>query len=155
MPRYRFEYATRDHLAGEGYWLARSAESKTKVDPASSRGIEPGKRTAKPTKTKPGETTVTNPGCTTTTLKYQIGDIVQWRHDRERVATGTVVSVVSNKHGSLYDVEIHFNPGLLNPNMSEDRLQLVHPDTLRDTLETIQAALKALDAGVEQRRVEG
>ena len=28
----RFEYATRDHLAGEGYWVMRAAASKTVVD---------------------------------------------------------------------------------------------------------------------------
>jgi len=90
---------------------------------------------------------VTNPG-STTTPKYQIGDIVQWSHDSERVATGTVVStVVSHSRGPLYDVEIHFNPGLFYGEMSEDQLELVHPDILGETLETIQAALKALDAG--------
>ena len=41
--------------------------------------------------------------------RYQIGDIVCWEHDSERVATGTVVSQES---GSRYYVEIHFNPGL-------------------------------------------
>jgi hypothetical protein len=85
---------------------------------------------------------VANTGSTTS--KYEIGDIVQWRHDSERVATGTVVgTIVSHKRGRLYDVEIHFNPGLLNADMSEDQLELVHPEILRDTLETIQAALKA------------
>jgi hypothetical protein len=47
----------------------------------------------------------------------------------------------------MYDVEIHFNPGLFHGEMSEEQLELVHPDILRDTLETIRAALKALDAG--------
>jgi hypothetical protein len=85
---------------------------------------------------------------TTTTPRYQIGNIVQWRHDSERVATGTVVStVVSHNRGPMYDVEIHFNPGLFYGEMSEDQLELVHPDILRETLETIHAALKALDPG--------
>jgi hypothetical protein len=110
-------------------------------------GSSPGERTTKPIKIKPGDTSVTNPG-STTTPKYQIGDIVQWSHDSERVATGTIVStVVSHNRGPLHDVEIHFNPGLFLEKMSEDQLKLVHPDILRETLETIQAALKALDAG--------
>jgi hypothetical protein len=111
------------------------------------RGIEAGKRTTNPIKTNPGETTVTKPE-STTTPKYRIGDVMQWRHDSERVATGTVVStVVSHNRGPLYDVEIHFNPGLFYGEMSEDQLELVHPDILRETLETMQAALKALDPG--------
>jgi hypothetical protein len=62
---------------------------------------------------------------------------VQWSQDSERVATGTVVNtVISHDRGPQYDVEIHFNPGLFYGEMSEDQLELVHPDTLRETLES-------------------
>ena len=37
---------------------------------------------------------------TTNSPKYQIGDIVCWDHDSERVVTGTVASC----EGPLYDV---------------------------------------------------
>jgi uncharacterized protein YijF (DUF1287 family) len=74
---------------------------------------------------------------TTNSPKYQIGDIVCWRHDSERVATGTVVSQES---GRRYYVEIHFNPGLVFV-MSEDELHPVHPEIIRETQEALQAAI--------------
>ena len=53
----------------------------------------------------------------TATPKYQIGDIVECKHNSERVATGTVAG---HERGPLCDVEIHFNPGLFYGEMSED-----------------------------------
>jgi hypothetical protein len=78
---------------------------------------------------------------TTNSPKYQIGDIVCWKHDSERVVTGTVASY----EGPLYDVEIHFNPGLYLE-MPEDMLHPVDPDILRETLEALQAAPRAVAA---------
>jgi hypothetical protein len=74
---------------------------------------------------------------TTHSPKYQIGDIVCWQHDSERVATGTVVS---QEDGPRYYVEIHFNPGL-EFEMSEDKLHPVQPEIIRETLEALQAAI--------------
>jgi uncharacterized protein YijF (DUF1287 family) len=74
---------------------------------------------------------------TTNSHKYQIGDIVCWQHDSERVATGTVVS---QEDGRLYYVEIHFNPGLVFV-MSEDELHPVHPEIIRETLEALRVAI--------------
>jgi hypothetical protein len=70
--------------------------------------------------------------------KYEIGDIVCWQHDSERVATGTVVS---HKGSQDYYVEIHFNPGL-ELEMAEDELNSVDPDILRESLEGLRAALE-------------
>jgi hypothetical protein len=47
--------------------------------------------------------------------------------------------------GPLYDVEIHFNPGLYLE-MPEDMLHPVDPDILRETLEALQAAPRAVAA---------
>jgi hypothetical protein len=74
---------------------------------------------------------------TTNSPKYQIGDIVCWDDDSERVGTGTVASY----EGPLYDIEIHFNPGLY-VEMSEDMLRPVDAYILRETLEALQAALE-------------
>jgi hypothetical protein len=74
-------------------------------------------------------------------LKYKVGDIVCWDHDSERVGTGTVVSY----EGSLYMVEIHFNPGL-HLELPEDLLHPVDTDVLREMLEALQAALETGEA---------
>jgi len=74
---------------------------------------------------------------TTNSPKYQIGDIVCWDDDSERVVTG----IVASYEGPLHDVEIHFNPGLY-VEMSEDMLRPVDAYILRETLEALQAALE-------------
>jgi hypothetical protein len=86
---------------------------------------------------------------TTNSPKYQIGDIVCWQHDSERVATGTIVS---QKAGPRYHVEIHFNPGL-EFEMSEDELHPVHPEILQEILEALQAAIDCERMSSGRRRL--